>query len=143
MLLVNQDDYNNCNVDHPQQKFDDGHTSFKFNQSGPHYFISGNKDNCLKNEKVTVVVLAERSNHSNQTNATSPSPSGSTETNIIPSPAPQGQESPSPPIGTVEINPTPAPVSDQTPPPSAASLTYLSFLGCFGAFVASSLVQVF
>ncbi|POO00434.1 Phytocyanin domain containing protein [Trema orientale] len=137
VLLVSQEDYNNCNTDNPQKKFDDGHTVYTFNQSGPHYFISGNKDNCQKNEKVVVIVLADRSN---QTNAASPSPSRSNETN--PSPAPEGQGSPPPPTGTVEINPTPSPVSDQ-PSPSDASHAYMSFLGCIGAFSASALVLVF
>ncbi|PON61440.1 Phytocyanin domain containing protein [Parasponia andersonii] len=141
VLLVSQEDYNNCNTNNPQKKFDDGHTVYTFNKSGPHYFISGNKDNCHKNEKIVVIVLADRSNrYSNQTNAASPSPSRSNETN--PSPAPEGQESPTPPTGTVEINPTPSPVSDQ-PPPSDASHAYMSVLGCIGAFSASALVLVF
>lgn len=141
VLQVSQEDYNNCNTDHPQHKLDDGRSVFTFKQSGPHYFISGNKDNCLKNEKVVVIVLADRSN--NQTNAASPAPppSGAARTN--PSPAPEGQAPPSPPTGTVEINPTPAPVSDQPPNPNGATFAYMSFLGCIGAFATSSLVLVF
>ncbi|KAL5548273.1 hypothetical protein UlMin_003504 [Ulmus minor] len=141
VLLVNQNDYNNCNTDNPQQKFTDGHTSYKFTQSGPHYFISGNRDNCNKNEKVVVIVLADRSNrsaNSNQTNVDSPPPSAE----ASPSPAPSGEQSPPAPTG--ENNPTPAPTSDQTPPPpSGASATFISFMGCMGAFVASSLFLVF
>ncbi|XP_062077783.1 early nodulin-like protein 9 [Humulus lupulus] len=130
VLLVSQDDYNNCNTYHPIQKFDDGHTVFKFNQSGSHYFISGNKDNCLKNEKVVVIVLADRNNRSSNTNPSPP-----------PSPAPEAQQSPSPPTPS-EINPTPAPASDQTPPPpnaAASSFAHITFLGYLGAFAASSL----
>ncbi|XP_030478885.1 early nodulin-like protein 9 [Cannabis sativa] len=136
VLLVSQDDYNNCNTDHPIQKMDDGHTVFTFTKSGSHYFISGNKDYCLKNEKVVVTVMADRS--SNKTSA-SPPPSGSADTN--PSPAPEAQQSPSPPAPS-EINPTPAPASDHTPPPpnSASSLAHITFLGYFGAFAASSLI---
>ncbi|KAA8523716.1 hypothetical protein F0562_010139 [Nyssa sinensis] len=52
VLLVSQDDYTNCNTETFTEKFSDGHTAYKFNQSGPHYFISGVRDNCLKNEKL-------------------------------------------------------------------------------------------
>ncbi|XP_068312126.1 early nodulin-like protein 9 [Pyrus communis] len=123
VLRVTQDDYNNCNTDSPSaEKYSDGHTAFKFNQSGPFYFISGNKDNCLKNEKVLVIVLADRSNR----NATPPSPSNSTD--MTPSPAPSGEASPPP---------TPAPETSP-PPPNAASSIFMSFVGSVGAFAASS-----
>ncbi|GMN51506.1 hypothetical protein TIFTF001_020658 [Ficus carica] len=131
VLLVSEDDYHNCNTDHPLQKFDDGNTVFPFSESGPHYFISGKKDNCVKNEKVIVIVLSER----NQTISPSPTPTPTTP----PSPAPSSQESPSPPNGTAEGIPAPAPVSEP-PPPSGASSVYMSFLGCIGALVASSFV---
>ncbi|CAB4277733.1 unnamed protein product [Prunus armeniaca] len=130
VLRVNQDDYTNCNTDAPTAKYTDGHTAIKFDQSGPFYFISGNKDNCLKNEKVVVIVLADRTNR----NATAPSPSNSTD--ITPSPAPAGEASPpSPDTGVVE-NPTLAPESP--PPPSGASPVFMSLLGSIGAFAASS-----
>lgn len=131
VLRVSQEDYTNCNTDSPASKFNDGHTVFKFNQSGPFYFISGNKDNCIKNEKVVVIVLADR----NQTSTATP-----------PSPAPSGEASPPPPApGTVQINPTPAPESDQTPPPppSGASSIFISFIGSIGAFAAYSSFLLF
>nr|XP_027062619.1 early nodulin-like protein 1 [Coffea arabica] len=61
VLYVTKEDYNNCSTDRPLQKFTDGHTVFNLNHSGPYYFISGVKDNCLKNEKIIVVVMANRS----------------------------------------------------------------------------------
>ncbi|KAI4322810.1 hypothetical protein L6164_022469 [Bauhinia variegata] len=129
VLQVKSEDYANCNTHSPIAKFTDGHTVFKFNASGPHFFISGSKDKCLKNEKVVVIVLADRGNH-NQTSTT-------------PTPAPSGQDGPSPPspppAGTVQINPTPAPVSEP-PPPNAASSVLLNFAGSVGAFMASSLI---
>ncbi|KAJ7981602.1 Early nodulin-like protein [Quillaja saponaria] len=141
VLQVNSDDYNNCNTNASAPKFSDGHTVFKFYQSGPHYFISGNKDNCLKNEKLAVVVLANRSGNSSYTNQTSPASAPSGSTDLTPSPAPAGEESPPPNAGTVEINPTPAPVSDQPPPhPSGASSVLLGFGGFIGAFIVSSLL---
>ena len=139
VLQVDQDSYNNCNTDSYQQKYTDGHTVIQFSQSGPFYFISGIKDNCLKNEKIVIIVLADRSNRTNNQTNTSPPPSGSTD--ITPAPAPSGEESPSPPAGSVDINPTPAPVSDQTPPPppSGASSILINSITSFGAFTASSL----
>ncbi|KAF3453512.1 hypothetical protein FNV43_RR03952 [Rhamnella rubrinervis] len=141
VLLVNKDDYANCNTDKPIEKYTDGHTVFQLKKSGPYYFISGNKDNCHNNEKLVVIVLAQRSNHySNETNAPAPPPSSTNET--TPSPAPSGE---SPPAGSVNINPTPAPESEQIPPPpSGASSLFMSFIGCIGAFATStSLLLVF
>ncbi|XP_050367381.1 early nodulin-like protein 1 [Argentina anserina] len=132
VLRVSQDDYTNCNTDAAAEKFSDGHSVFKFNQSGPFYFISGNKDNCAKNEKLIVIVLADRS----QTSTATP-----------PSPAPSGEASPPPPSpGTVQSNPTPAPESDQMippPPPSGASSLVLSFVGSIGAAAAYSSFLLF
>ncbi|KAJ7948471.1 Early nodulin-like protein [Quillaja saponaria] len=138
VLLVNKDEYNNCNTAASAPKYSDGHTVFKFNNSGPHYFISGNKDNCLKNEKLVVIVLAHRSTshalYTNETSPVSPPLPGSTE--LTPTPAPAGVESP--PAGAGEINPTPAPVSDESPPsPSGASSILLGFGGLVGVFMAS------
>ncbi|KAF9589100.1 hypothetical protein IFM89_018831 [Coptis chinensis] len=139
VLQVNMDDYTNCNTASPIATFTDGKTVFKFSQSGAHYFISGNKDNCVKNEKMHIIVMADRSNQSSKSNQTmtspppppsemstppSPPPSGSLD--IVPAPAPVGEESPSPPA----------------PPPSGASSIFLSVIGSFGAFVGSSLLLV-
>lgn len=154
MLYVNKEDYTNCTTEKPLQKFTDGHTVFKFEHSGPYYFISGVKDNCLKNEKLLVVVLADRSNRapppsngtvaapppSNQTAAPSPpSPSPSAE-----SPAPTSEESPPPPSGSGETNPTPAPSQESTPPhKNGASSILTSFMATLGAFAGSSLLLFF
>ncbi|KAF2314226.1 hypothetical protein GH714_024275 [Hevea brasiliensis] len=128
VLQVTKEDYDNCTTTAALATFNDGHTVFTFNRSGPFYFISGNKENCLKSEKMVVIVLADRSNHSSNTNVTS----------AASSPAPAGEEAP--PTGTVEINPTPSPTGQ---PPSAASSTLISFTGCIGAFFASSLILVY
>ncbi|XP_030528443.2 early nodulin-like protein 1 [Rhodamnia argentea] len=132
VLYVNHDDYNNCNDGSPMEKYVDGHTVFKFNHSGPFYFISGNKDNCHKNEKLEVVVMADRSNKTSST--VSPPPSGNNGT--APSPAPSGEESPPSPAGMA-----PAPAS-QTKKSGAASV-FVGFTGSIGAFVASSLLLTF
>lgn len=126
VLQVTQDDYTNCNIQSPIKHYSDGHSVFQFDKSGPYYFISGNKDNCLKNEKLVVIVLADRSNSSsNQTttsppiSAPSPSPSNSSETTPSPAPANDQTSAPSPPpSGSAEFNPSPPPaeVNPSTPP---------------------------
>ncbi|XP_022941054.1 early nodulin-like protein 3 isoform X1 [Cucurbita moschata] len=146
VLQVTQDDYANCSIQAPIKQYSDGHTVFQFDKSGAYYFISGNKANCLKDEKLVVVVLADRTNSTtlppppsapspapanDQTwapsNETNPSPPPAEETNpspppgtveISPSPAPSVQEAPPPPPRTVEISPSPAPSGQEAPPPT-------------------------
>lgn len=139
VLVVTNDAYNNCDTDAlPIDKFTDGHTSFIFNRSGSFYFISGNKDNCLNNEKLHVVVMGDRRNSTNQTApALSPPPSESMP--VAPSPAPAGEGAPTPPTGTVEaINPAPAPADEAHPPNGASSSMSMFLSGLVGAFVAAS-----
>ncbi|KAK6132665.1 hypothetical protein DH2020_033581 [Rehmannia glutinosa] len=85
VLVVNKNDYDNCNTGNPILKLEDGNSIFKFDRSGPFYFISGNKANCDQGQKLIVVVLAVRNRPSPPPNA--PSPAGG-----APSPA----NSPSP-----------------------------------------------
>ncbi|XP_065862277.1 early nodulin-like protein 9 [Euphorbia lathyris] len=143
VVEVNKQDYENCSTTAPvSPPLADGHSVFTFNRSGPHYFISGNKDNCLNNEKLSIIVLADRSNHSSATNATvSPSPPPSGDNGVLPSPSPAPAGEESPPSGTVEITPTPPPSSDQQHNgASSSSMFIISFTGFIGAFFASSLI---
>ncbi|KAL2483630.1 early nodulin-like protein 9 [Forsythia ovata] len=126
VLQVTKDDYTNCNTASPIVKFSDGHTVVKFNQSGPYYFISGVVDNCLKNEKLIVIVMADRSN---QTVAPTPPPPSAE----VPAPSPTGGESPS---SGVDINPTPAP-GQEFPTKNGGSPIVLSLIGSVGAFLVS------
>ncbi|XP_059669431.1 early nodulin-like protein 2 [Cornus florida] len=48
VLVVKKDDYDKCNTEKLIMKMDDGDSVFKFDRSGPFFFISGNKDNCQK-----------------------------------------------------------------------------------------------
>ncbi|CAK9150275.1 unnamed protein product [Ilex paraguariensis] len=127
VVRVTKEDYTNCNSATPLDKFTDGHSVFKFDQSGPYYFISGVKENCLKNEKLVVVVMADRNNRSS--------------TEVPPSTAPAGEEAPSPPSGSVEINPSPSPFGETPPPPppppSGATSIYMGVIGCVGTFISS------
>lgn len=60
MLLVDQNDYDNCNNNSPIQKWDDGGTAFTFNRSGLFFFISGQDDHCQNGQKLVVLVLSLR-----------------------------------------------------------------------------------
>lgn len=134
VLYVKSEDYASCNTNSPYAKYSDGHTVIKLNQSGPHFFISGNKDNCNKNEKLTVIVLADRNKNTNQTTTASPP---SPQTSSSPSAAPTGQDQGQSP--TSDTNQTPSPVSEP-PPPNAAASAFVSLAGSVGAFMASVLV---
>lgn len=136
VLLVNKDDYNNCNTATPIAKYTDGHTEFKFSQSGPFYFISGVKDHCLKNEKLQVVVLADRSG---KKPASSPPPSAAS-----PPPSPPPPAASPPPSASPPVEP-PAPSADQTPSKkgkNGATSAVVSFVGSIGALLGSSLLLV-
>ncbi|KAL8127262.1 early nodulin-like protein 9 [Apium graveolens] len=150
VLYVTKEDYTNCNTAYPIMKFTDGHTVYKFNQSGPHYFISGNEEHCHKNEKLVVVVMADRSDkYSN-----SPPPLESN-----PSPPPTDSYSPPPlesyPPPAYSNSPPSPPPSEQSPDTpsdmnptsphknSAAALSSITtFLCSFGVLLGSSLMLV-
>ncbi|EFH61644.1 hypothetical protein ARALYDRAFT_479583 [Arabidopsis lyrata subsp. lyrata] len=129
VLQVTRDAYDSCNTDSPTAKFADGKTSVTLNHSGPYYFISGNKDNCKKNEKLVVIVMADRSGNKNTTSSP-PSPA----------PAPSGESSPSPPVsGTFEMTPAPTPTTSQETPNNAASSSSSFVAALLGAALASTL----
>ncbi|KAL7592189.1 early nodulin-like protein 1 [Lactuca sativa] len=133
VVQVTKEDYDNCNAASPIAKYDDGHSMVKLNESGPHYFISGLVDNCKKNEKVVIVVMADRSHRSPPSSP--------------PSPAPAGEESPSPPpAGEESQSPPPAPATEDNNPtasPNVATSIITSSVYSIIAFVGSSLVFVF
>ncbi|KAL6616196.1 hypothetical protein ACP70R_038466 [Stipagrostis hirtigluma subsp. patula] len=105
VLLVDKRAYDACDTSSPIDTFSDGSTVFTFTRSGPYYFISGNKDNCNRNEKLIVVVMAERSAVDNGTSAgLPPSPNG-------PFPA----SSPPPPFG-IDISPAGNPAPNAAAP---------------------------
>ncbi|KAJ0977392.1 hypothetical protein J5N97_012866 [Dioscorea zingiberensis] len=60
VLVVRKEDYFTCNTSKPIKKFSDGNTEFKFDRSGPFFFVSGTPRRCENGEKMIVVVLAER-----------------------------------------------------------------------------------
>ncbi|KAF0897333.1 hypothetical protein E2562_036258 [Oryza meyeriana var. granulata] len=74
-------------------KFDDGSTVFKFDRSGPFFFISGNEANYRAGEKLIVVVMADRSGHHSPPLAPLPA-------SVSPPPGTEGANSttPAPPV---------------------------------------------
>ncbi|KAI8005771.1 Early nodulin-like protein 1 [Camellia lanceoleosa] len=106
VLVVDKDDYNKCNKAKPIRSLEDGDSVFKFDNSGPFFFISGNGDNCEKGQKLIVVVLAIR----NTTHKPSPSPSSS------PSSAAKPSLSPSPTLNHPSHFYAPAPAPSVAPP---------------------------
>ncbi|KAL3323276.1 hypothetical protein AABB24_040406 [Solanum stoloniferum] len=127
VLEVSKDDYDKCNTSNPIKKMEDGNSIFTLDRSGPFYFISGNKDNCDKGQKLQIIVISVR----NQTPApgvappsngsTTPSPTGSPPSTGGSSPAaapPKGSSTPGTPLAP-SAN---APAGSSTPgTPSAPS----------------------
>ncbi|KAF8413863.1 hypothetical protein HHK36_001857 [Tetracentron sinense] len=60
VLVVTKEDYYNCNTEKPIMAMVDGDSIFKFDRSGPFFFISGNPGSCGNGQKLIVVVLAVR-----------------------------------------------------------------------------------
>ncbi|KAF8053363.1 hypothetical protein N665_1424s0004 [Sinapis alba] len=85
VLQVTKEDYDRCNTTKPLKQFNDGDTKFKLNNSGAFFFISGASNNCVKGEKIHVVVLAERNSGGSPKVSPVSSPPASTH---APAPAP-------------------------------------------------------
>ncbi|URD83021.1 Plastocyanin-like domain [Musa troglodytarum] len=161
VLQVAKEAYDACNTNAYVDKYDDGNTVVTFNRSGPFYFISGVEANCLRNESVVVVVMADRSNRAAAPGASEPSlsPSPSTPVASAPSPSPSPSTAsapspppppPSPPPGSAEVTPAPGPAtSGEEPnpasppsPPNMASLTTVGFMGMVGSLLGSVLLAL-
>ncbi|KAF5960224.1 hypothetical protein HYC85_001433 [Camellia sinensis] len=83
VLVVNKQDYDNCNTQNLITKMEDGNSVFKLDRSGPFYFISGNKSNCDHGQKLIVVVLAIRNK---PTTSPPPSPSAGAPSPLVQTP---------------------------------------------------------
>jgi hypothetical protein len=121
VFIVDEKVYDACDTGSPVDTFSDGNTVFTFTKSGPFYFISGNKDNGNRNEKLVVVVMGPR--------AAANGTSTHTDTALAPSPAENGDTfSPPPPFG-IEISPT------ANPEPNAAVDNAAGIAGSTAALV--------
>lgn len=59
VFVVERHDYDKCNMDNTTQTRRNGDSEFKFDRSGPFFFISGHDNNCEKGEKLTIVVMSD------------------------------------------------------------------------------------
>ena len=60
VLKVGKEDYEACNTQNPEQRFEDGNTKVELHKPGPFYFISGAKGHCQQGQKLVVVVVTPR-----------------------------------------------------------------------------------
>ncbi|XP_038884215.1 early nodulin-like protein 1 [Benincasa hispida] len=60
VLKVTKEDYEACNTENPEQRFEDGNTKVELQKPGPFYFISGAKGHCEQGQKLIVVVVTPR-----------------------------------------------------------------------------------
>ncbi|EPS70853.1 hypothetical protein M569_03912 [Genlisea aurea] len=87
VLHVTAEDYQKCSVKKPIARSADGNSVFKFDRSGPFYFIGGKAYNCNHGQKLIAVVLAVR-NH----RPPSPTPSPA----LSPGPSPDSPDGEAP-----------------------------------------------
>jgi len=106
VLLVTKENYNTCNIKDPIRTLSEGNSEYKFERSGPHYFISGDAEHCKQGQKLIVVVLAVRPKKS----PPEPTPV------LVPAPAPVVSSTPAPAPAPQPSAPAPAPAS-QSPAP--------------------------
>ncbi|KAG2245188.1 hypothetical protein Bca52824_092947 [Brassica carinata] len=63
VLQVTKEAYINCNTTNPAANYSNGDTKVKLDRSGPFFFISGTKSNCVEGEKLHIVVMSSRGGH--------------------------------------------------------------------------------
>ncbi|GMY31848.1 early nodulin-like protein 2 [Fagus crenata] len=139
VLVVNKDDYYNCNTTNPIKKLEEGDSEYKVEKSGPFFFISGKKQNCEKGQKLLVVVLSVKHNStikphppiSSPTQSPTHPPSKTPVSAPTPAryepegspfaspPAPPSSESPSSEANSPSNSPSSSPTSSQRPSPKS------------------------
>uniref|UniRef100_A0A0D9YEX4 Phytocyanin domain-containing protein n=1 Tax=Oryza glumipatula TaxID=40148 RepID=A0A0D9YEX4_9ORYZ len=63
VLQVTEGDFDTCSTGNPVQRLEDvaaGRSVFRFDRSGPFFFISGDEDRCQKGQKLYIIVMAVR-----------------------------------------------------------------------------------
>ncbi|TVU35122.1 hypothetical protein EJB05_16993 [Eragrostis curvula] len=63
VLLVTEPDFDACNTRSPVRRLEAagaGGSVFRFDRSGPFFFISGDEDRCQKGQKLYIIVMAPR-----------------------------------------------------------------------------------
>ncbi|CAI0440922.1 unnamed protein product [Linum tenue] len=97
---VTKGDYDSCDASKKLKVMKSGTSIFKLTQSGHFYFISANKQQCLADQKLNVLVLAVRS-------PKTPAP-----------PPPPPPSSPAPALPPT-ASPPPSPAAGSSPPPAS------------------------
>ncbi|KAK9664213.1 hypothetical protein RND81_14G026400 [Saponaria officinalis] len=93
VLLVTSENYNKCNVNNPIKSLTNEKSEYKFERSGPHFFISGKSDHCNQGQKLVIVVLAVRPNKPPPSPTTpAPVPGPTTPSTQSPTPSPSGEK---------------------------------------------------
>ncbi|XP_074303446.1 early nodulin-like protein 6 [Silene latifolia] len=75
VLVVDSEDYGNCNGTRPVAKFEDGNTVFEFDRSGFFFFISGKPGHCEAGQKMIIRVMVQSGVQHPPARSPSPSPS--------------------------------------------------------------------
>ncbi|KAL0353768.1 UNVERIFIED_CONTAM: Early nodulin-like protein 1 [Sesamum angustifolium] len=149
VLVVNNHDYDTCNTANLILRLDDGNSVFKFDRSGPFFFISGNKSNCDKGQKLIIVVLAVRNRRSPprtpspspaEAPSTRPSSSSSTSPPGVQAPAPAASDGDSPDGANAAGHPPPRSHATHACAPSFVLMSTVSFVlsVCLGGFIAAT-----
>uniref|UniRef100_A0A0E0JIN9 Phytocyanin domain-containing protein n=1 Tax=Oryza punctata TaxID=4537 RepID=A0A0E0JIN9_ORYPU len=63
VLQVTEPDFDACRTGNPVRRLEDvaaGRSVFRFDRSGPFFFISGDEDRCQKGQKLYIIVMAVR-----------------------------------------------------------------------------------
>ncbi|CAN1169428.1 Early nodulin-like protein 2 [Linum perenne] len=144
VVEVKKADYDECDVSNPVRTMRSGSSVVRFDRSGPFYFVSGKKKNCVGGQKLVVVVLAVRpairAPPSSSPVPSVPPKSQAPSPSPVPSVPPKSQ-APSPGGAAPEFAPrpsaaapTPSPISatpasspspiSVTPTPSPAPISY-------------------
>ncbi|KAK6777099.1 hypothetical protein RDI58_023816 [Solanum bulbocastanum] len=127
VLVVNKDDYDKCNTNNPIMKMDDGNSIFKFDHSGPFFFISGNKNDCENgSQKLITVVLAIRPpppSTPGESPATSPATSPSVSPPVSPATSPVSQTPTSSPATSPASSPATSPSASPSTSPATSPAT--------------------
>ncbi|XP_065862105.1 early nodulin-like protein 1 [Euphorbia lathyris] len=129
VLVVKKDDYYSCNTSNPILILQSATSVFKFDRSGPFFFITANKPNCQKGQRLIVVVLAVRPKTPSpvlpptpKSSPVSPSPAAnSPKSSISPSPAANSPASSPPPSASLSPTPTANSPKSYSPSPAANS----------------------
>ncbi|CAL4961419.1 unnamed protein product [Urochloa decumbens] len=120
VLLVTEKDYDACSTGSPVRRLEavggsGGRSVFRFDRSGPFFFISSGEDRCQKGQKLYIIVMAPRPPVAA---APAPAPGGSPQWTASP---PAGGAAAPAPGGSSQWTASPPAAGGAAPPPMWAS----------------------